>query len=692
MFNHPHLLVKKRIIFLFLIIFLMIILLTARLVWIQVINSDEYQNKALDQRKIELKVEPKRGIIYDRQGRELAVSASSETVVAIPPEIDDPQRTARQLAPVLEMSFDSVYDKITQNKSQYYIKRKVKEETAQKVRNLDLKGIIFTEESKRYYPKENLASHLLGFAGIDSQGLDGLEHSYDHYLKGTPGKIETETDAAGRSMPDGGQKYIAARNGYNLHLTLDEVIQYIAERELDKAMNEFQISGGTVVVMDPRNGGILALANRPDYNPNNFFNYSQKLWRNRAISDSFEPGSAFKIITTATALEEGVVNENDRFVDPGHIIVSGERIDCWKAGGHGSQSFTEVVQNSCNPGFVQVGMRVGKESFYNYTTAFGIGSKTGIKLPGEAEGLLSDYDNIGPVELATMSFGHGVTVTPIQLVSAVSAVANKGMLVRPRLVNEIKTPEGELVKKVEPFPIRQVISEETAARTLRLLENVVAEGTGRNAGIEGYRIGGKTGTAKHYGAELYDSSFIGIIPVDNPRLVILVVLYDVTGYPYYGSQTAAPVFKRIGLDVLRYLDIAPEEYEGEEKKRAKEIAVPDILNYDLFQAKNLLKKSGLDVKVIGEDDKVVKQIPLAGAKVKEGSTVLVYTESFSGTNYYVAVPDLNGYTSQEASNLLNQLGLILVSEGDGKIYEQDIEPGTRVPGGTRINVKLKEDG
>lgn len=692
MISHPHLEVRKRILFLFLIVFIMFTGLAVRLVWIQVVNSDKYQNKALEQRKIELKVEPKRGIIYDCQGRELAVSASSETVVAIPPEINEPESTARKLAPVLDMDFDTVYKKITQNKSQYYIKRKVDEEVARKVRQLDLKGITFTEESQRYYPKEDLASHLLGFAGIDSQGLDGLEHSYERYLKGVPGKIKTETDAAGRSMPNGAEEYVAPRDGYNLYLTVDEVIQYIVERELDKAMNEFQITGGTVIVMDPRNGGVLALANRPDYNPNNFLDYTQKEWRNPAISDGFEPGSTFKIITTASALEEGVVNENDRFVDPGHIIVSGERIKCWKHGGHGSQSFAEVVKNSCNPGFVQVGMRMGKESFYNYINAFGFGNKTNIKLPGEASGLLSDYDNIGPVELATMSFGHGITATPIQLISAVSAVANQGMLLRPRLVKEIRTPEGELVEEVKPVHVRQVVSRETASRTLKLLENVVDDGTGRNAKIEGYRIGGKTGTAKHYGTEVYDSSFIGVVPIDDPQLVILVVLYNVTGYPYYGSQTAAPIFKRIGIDILRYLDITPEVSVDIEETDEKEIIIPDVLNMDLYRAEETLRETGLDVKIIGSNTKVIKQVPLSGARVLEGTTVLLYTDSSLGSNYYVAVPDLTGYTIEEASRLLSQLGLLLVSEGNGEIIKQDIEPGSRVPGGTKIKVKLKEDG
>lgn len=692
MSSHPHLQVRKRIILLFLIFLLLTSLLSLRLIWIQVINSDEYQKKAIDQRTRELKVESKRGIIYDRQGRELAVSASSETVVAIPLEVKKPTTTAKLLSEVLDMEYDYVYQRITRKASAVYVKRKVSEDVAREIRGLDLEGITFTEESKRFYPKDNLASHILGFAGIDSQGLDGIELSYDKLLKGKAGKIEAERDAAGRSIPDGIQEYVAPKDGYNLYLTIDEVIQYIAERELDRAVNEYQVSGGTVIVMDPQNGDILALANRPDYNPNNFADYPQKLWRNRAISDGFEPGSTFKIITTAAALEEGVVNENDRFVDPGYIKVSGETINCWKQGGHGSQTFAEVVQNSCNPGFVQVGMRVGKEAFYNYIKAFGFGKETSINLPGEAGGIVSNYDNIGPVELATMSFGHGITVTPIQLTTAVSAVANRGMLLQPKLLKEVRNPDGELVEEVEPIQIRQVISEKNAERTLTLLEGVVEKGSGANAKIEGYRIGGKTGTAKHYGSQVYDASFIGILPINNPQLVISVVLYDITGYPYYGSQTAAPVFRNIAYDTIRYLEIPPQLKEDDNIEEPNKLFVPELIDKNLAEAEKTLRNNGLDVKIIGGLNKVIKQVPLAGAEVMEGTTVLLFTEEDHGKNYLVAVPNLKGMTKELAQNLLSQLGLKMESTGSGKIVKQDIQAGERVPGGSIISVGLKEDG
>ncbi|MFW5981282.1 MAG: penicillin-binding transpeptidase domain-containing protein, partial [bacterium] len=662
--------------------------LSFRLIWVQVVNNEQYQSKALEQRTRDLAVEPKRGIIYDNRGRELAVSASSETVVAIPYEIENPESIARQLANVLEMDYETVYARLTRSASAVYLRRKVPDETAAAVRKLNINGITFTEESKRIYPKDNLASHIIGFAGIDSQGLDGLELSYDTYLRGTPGKIRTERDAAGRFIPDGFQEYVNPTDGYNLQLTIDEVIQFIAERELDRAMNQFQISGASVIVMDPRDGGILALANRPDYDPNDFGSYPQKNWRNRAISDGFEPGSTFKIITTAAALEEGVVNENDRFFDPGYIRVSGEIINCWRHGGHGSQTFAEVVENSCNPGFVQVGTRMETNVFYNYIQSFGFGAQTSINLPGEAKGILSSFDAVGPVEHATMSFGHGITVTPIQLITAISAVANKGVLLQPRLVDEVNSANGELIEKVEAVTVRQVISEETASRTLALLEKAVRDGTGHNAYIEGYRIGGKTGTAKHYGEEVYDTSFIGILPADDPQLVMLVVLYDVTGYPYYGSQTAAPVFKNIAIDTLRYLEIPPKLNIEEEKTSEDIIKVPDLYKYNIYEAEELLRKKGFDVKLIGDNSNVLKQVPLAGAKVIKGTTVLLFSEEES-KQYLMAVPDLSGLSKEEASNLLAELGLDISSEGSGLVKRQEINAGIRVPIGTKIKVILE---
>ncbi|MFW5979819.1 MAG: stage V sporulation protein D [Halanaerobiales bacterium] len=694
MINRPNYIVKKRIIIIFFVLLFIFIFFLIKLTSIQLINNEDYQEKALEQRLRHLQVEPKRGIIYDRNGEDLAVSASSETVVAIPPEIKNPQKTAEKLAPYLKLDQSEIYKKLNSNNSAVYVERKLDEEKINELKKLELEGIFFKEESKRFYPNDNLASHIIGFAGIDSQGLDGIELSYDSELKGIPGSIAAERDASGRTIPEGVKDYLAPRDGDNLYLTIDEVIQYIAERELNKAMNNFNISGGTIIVMDPQQGDILALANKPDYNPNNFSDFTQKEWRNRAISDSFEPGSTFKIITTAAALEEGVVNENDPFSCSGHIKVSGEQINCWKYGGHGHQSFEEVVENSCNPGFVQVGMKLGREKYYDYIKGFGFGERTDIKLPGETDGLVYEYEDIGPVELATMSFGHGITVTPIQLTTAVSAVANNGELLKPRLVKKIENEEGKVVEDKSPRHRRQIISAETAQRTRNLLENVVSEGTGQSARIEGYKIGGKTGTARHYREEEYDSSFIGIVPVDDPQLVISVVLYDVTGSPYYGSQTAAPVFRSVTMDTLRYLDIPPNLTSKNEKTEPESVVVPEMLDENVYSAQQELKDNGFETIITGEGDKVIKQVPAPGAKINENSTILLFTDqsSLEDKNYYIAVPDLIGLTEEKAEKITSQLGLKIKitdrEEDSEKIAEQKPEAGQRVRAETEIEVKI----
>ncbi|WP_018247705.1 stage V sporulation protein D [Orenia marismortui] len=684
--------IRKRISILFLFVILFMLSLSARFLWIQIISNNKYQQKALGQRLRELKVEPKRGIIYDRNGVELAVSASADTVVAIPKEVKNAKETAKKLSKILDQSQDDIYERITKKAAAVYIARKVSEEQAKKIRKLNLSGITFTDETKRFYPKGVLASHLLGFSGVDNQGLQGIELSYDYELRGNPGRISIESDAVGRKIPEGIKDYKAPDDGNNIYLTIDNVLQYIAERELDKALTEHTAKAATIIMMDPKTGQILALANRPTYDPNNFAKYSPGLWRDRAVSDTYEPGSTFKIITTAAGLEEGVVHPNDRFFDPGYIEVAGQTIHCWKSGGHGSQTFAEVVQNSCNPGFVQVGQRIGKETFYKYIEAFGFSDKTNIQLPGEAKGLMYDLPEIGPVELATISFGHGISVTPIQLITAVSAVANDGQLLRPHLVKEIRNSAGKTIKDVSPEPIRRVISKKTAKTVRELLSGVVKEGSGKKAAVKGYEIGGKTGTAKHYGKQLYDSSFIGMVPSDDPHLVVLVVLSGVSSYPYYGSQVAAPIFHNVVEDSLRYLEIPPqEEIKTEEEERIKRVKIPNVKNLSLSDAEEILVSSGLKVKLEGEGDVIVDQVPNPEVVVNEGSTVILFFKGAeeSKSRYRVTIPDLTGVRVKEAANLLSDLGLRLRWHGSGKVVNQRPKAGNLVDSGKYITVWLK---
>ncbi|WP_027339308.1 stage V sporulation protein D [Halonatronum saccharophilum] len=684
--------IRKRITFLTVSVFCILALLMLRFAWIQVISNSEYQSKALSQRLRELKVEPKRGIIYDRNGVALALSASADTVVAIPKEIQNPEKTASKLADILGMSEEEVYKRITRRAAASYVARKVDEDKAEKIRELDLKGITFTEESRRFYPRGELASHILGFSGVDSQGLQGIELSYDRYLRGNPGRISIESDAIGRQIPQGISDYSAPDDGNDIYLTIDNVLQYIVERELDKALVEHQAQGATIVMMDPKTGDILAMGNRPTYDPNNFAKFAPRLWRDRAVSDTYEPGSTFKIITTATALEEGVVNVNDKFFDPGYIEVSGQRINCWKAGGHGMQTFAEVVQNSCNPGFVQVGQRIGRDDFYKYIKAFGFGERTNVNLPGEGRGLMYSLPQIGPVELATISFGHGITATPIQLTSAVSAIANDGQLLKPNLVKEVRDKEGELVEEIQSEEIRRVVSKDTSKLVRELLEGVVEEGSGMHAAIDGYRIGGKTGTAKHYGRSLYDASFIGMVPADDPQLVTLVVLYGVSSYPYYGSQVAAPIFHNVVKDALRYLEIPPNKADTDnEEDRPTRVEVPNLTNLDFEEAEKVLIRNGFRIRLEGEGAVISDQIPYPGAIVDEGSTVILFFEGAEDkkARYRVTVPDLSGMEIEDAAQLLGQLGLRLRWEGSGTIRSQSPVAGRTVDSGDYIRVNLK---
>jgi stage V sporulation protein D (sporulation-specific penicillin-binding protein) len=681
---------KNRIIFYFAVVFILFIILVLRLFWIQVINSAEYEHKALNQRAKEFVVKSERGIIYDNTGRKLAVSLPAKTVVALPDNVINPEKTASELADLLDISYTTIYRRITSESAAIFLQRKVDNNLYQKIEAKNIKGITFTEESKRYYPEGELASHIIGFTGIDNNGLNGLELSYNNHLSGKAGKMIIERDAAGKTIPNGIRETVFGRDGYNVYLTIDEVIQYMAEKELKNAESEFEFSGGSVIVMDSSNGDILAMANTPAFNPNKFGEYPDKNWRNRAINDVFEPGSTFKIITAAAALEEGVITENDILTDPGHIYVEGEKISCWSRFGHGKQNFAEVVKNSCNPGFVEVGLKMDKETFYSYIKAFGFGEQTGIRLPAEARGIIPEYNRIGPVELATFSFGHGLSVTPIQLAAAISSVANGGKLMRPRLVKEVDT--GNMSKNIinEPQVLRQVVSKSTADKTKELLRQVVESGTGTQAAIEGYEIGGKTGTAKHYNEDVYDSSFIGIVSADNRDLVVLTILYDIQGETYYGSQTAAPVFRNLTSNILNYLNVKPDlnQEKGYEINN-EELEVPNVIGKSFLSAESNLRGKGFNVKLIGDGEIVKDQLPGSGIKTNYSSTVWLFSEKKEKDERLLAVPDFRGMKGIEAVKLARQKGLELILDGSGKVIGQSVYPGERIKSSKKINLKLR---
>ena len=682
---------KKRIKILFFILTFIFLLLIARLVWIQIINNEEYYNKALKQRMKELKVNPDRGKIYDKNGKELAVSIESKTVVGLPKQVKNPTQTAGQLADILSIEYNTLLNRLNRDAYAVYLERKIPDQKVSQIRQLNLDGITFIDESKRIYPKDKLASQLLGFVGVDGNGLEGIELTYNKFLTGNAGRILTERDASGQMIPEGIIDYIPEENGSNIYLTINEAIQHSSERELAAAADKYQAAGGTIIIMEPKTGNILSMANYPTYDPNHFSKYQQKFWRNRAITDNYEPGSTFKIITAASAIEEGVVNKNDMFYDSGHVKVEREFIDCWEEEGHGTERFAQVVQNSCNPGFVQVGLRMGKSSFFKYIDAFGFGQKTEIELPGEAIGLIPDYDQVGDIELATISFGRGISVTPIQLVTAVSAVANEGVLMKPNFVDKITNQKGKVEKKVTPTQVRRVVSSKTANKTLNLLENVVSNGTGVNAYIEGYRVGGKTGTAQYYNQDKYDSSFIGIFPVNDPQFVVLVVLYGIEGNTYYASQTAAPLFKRIANDLIRYYKLPAQEKQPEIPPE-ETFKLADYTKENIYDVKNTLKNNGLQYKIIGSGNKIISQNPKPNATVYKNSTVFLFTEKNESikASYKKMTPDFRGMKAEAARNLAEKIGINLKFQGQsGQVVGQSIEPGIRITDEESVILKLK---
>ena len=689
----PQQLIKRRLIILLLFSLIFSFLLLGRVFWIQFVRGDELKERALNQWTSDVPVEPKRGTVYDRNKNPLAISATVDTVVASPPDIKDIETTANLLSTALNMDREELEETLREAKNKkkgaIYIKRKITEEESETVRNLKLSGIYFTKEHKRFYPERNLCSHVLGFTGIDSQGLDGIELVYEKYLKGTPGRIVSEKDALSRKLPFGVDKYIPPEDGLDLVLTIDKIIQHIAERELEKALAEHNAKRGTIIVMDPKTGEILAMTNKPDYDPNNYGEFSQILWRNAAVSDVYEPGSTFKIVTASAALEEGVARPEDTFYDPGYVIVSGVRIGCWRHGGHGSQTFIQLVENSCNPGFVDLGMKLGKDRMIKYIKGFGFGETTGVDLPGEARGIL-DPSKVGPVELATISFGQGISVTPIQLITALSTIANDGKLVQPHVAKAIIDKDGNIVHEFSPAPLRQVVSYETAQEMKKILESVVTNGTGGRGKVEGYRVAGKTGTAEKYVPGKYVVSYAGFAPVDDPKLAILVIIDEPSGGLIYGGTIAGPVFQKIMADSLNYLGVEPQ-IEIEEEEEKEYIAVPDLRNLYIEDAKKILFQNGLSARVDGEGYVVTEQVPMPGAEVKKNTTVLLKVSDSRTNKDPVTIPDLTGRTVKESTDILNAIGLNIEIVGSGYAVKQTPPPEVEVGLGTTVRVEFSQN-
>lgn len=686
-------LVRKRLLKTLAVFAFFMVYLIGRLAWVQFVNGDELRSKASAQWNRGLTVHPQRGSIYSRNLSLLAGSATAESIIAIPTEIHDLDGTAAALAPVLAMDPAVLKEKMEKKQFEVYLKRKVEDEVALAVKTLKLPGIRTKLESKRFYPAGNLASHALGFVGID-EGLEGLEFYYEKELKGEKGYVVYEADAKGRELPDAVQAYLPPVNGYDLILTIDEVIQHIVEKELDQAMIDYAPERAGIIAVDPKTGEILAMAGRPDFFPEKYGDYNESFWRNPIISHSFEPGSTFKLVTISAALEEGIVTLNDGYYCRGYFTASGRNIKCWSAG-HGSQTIKQVLWNSCNPGFMHMGTQLGKEKMFDYIRAYGYGGRTGVDLPGENPGVLFNVNTMSNADLAVTSFGQGNAVTPIQQAMAAAAIANGGKLMQPMLVKEIRDENGDVVKSFEPKVLRQVISEETAAELSLALAEGVERGSGVFSMVEGYRMAGKTGTAEKiapgggYLNNIYVLSYVGYGPIADPRIAVYVFVDGATKGPNWGGQVAGPVFKKVVSQVMRYWNIPPDDKDLQ-LKLPEDTRVPSFINMSLQQVMEQADREGFSLRIEGDGELVRGQIPIAGANVPFGTMVIVYTGSAGQGKEEITLPNITGLSLREASELLALYGLRLETEGSGIALDQDPEAGAKVEPGAVIKVFFGE--
>ncbi len=643
--------------------FLVLTCLIGRIGYIQLVQGDELSTMAYQQQTLDRNINPKRGTIYDATGKKvLAVSSTVETVTVNPGNIakEDKEKVAKILADIFELDYEKMLKKVTKRSSIETIVKKVEKEKTDKLRiemekNGITTGINIDEDTKRYYPYSTIASQIIGFCGSDNQGLDGIEAKYDSELKGKQGAIRRHTDAKGREMGEEGESYIAAIDGNDLVLTIDLSIQSIAEKYLEEVcIDNSCTDGGNVVIMNPQNGDILAMATYPNYNLNKPYEpYTDELreawesmeqsektknlqavWRNKAIADTYEPGSVFKLITASAAIEEGLVTDIDKegqFCCTGGIEVAGVRIKCWRHyRPHGSESLRLGLMNSCNPVFIGLCQQLGIQKYYSYLNKFRLLNITGIDLPGEANSIFLAENKAGPVELATISFGQRFEITPIQLVTAVSAIANGGNSIGPRIVKQIVNSE---TKEIQDVPVKTngtVISKETSEKVLSMMESVVSEGTGKNAKVAGYRIGGKTGTSEDgVNTNKYVTSFCGVAPIDNPQVVVLVTLYNPTGEGgHQGGGVAAPVGGQIFSEILPYLEVS--QGNEEEVEMIEEIQAPDLLGKTLEEAEKLVKESEIELVAENQEEEIDKQntvvktqVPNAGIMIKKGSKIYI---------------------------------------------------------------------
>lgn len=703
-----------------------------RLGFLQTVQSADLQERAVDQQLGDTILSAKRGTIYDAKGKTLAKSASVWKVVLAPAYFkDDEQRAyvAKGLSDILSMEYDEVYEK-TQKQSYYVIvKRKIEtderekilkfvDEISEKYKHLASVIVLF-DDYKRYYPYGDLASSVIGFTGSDDQGLEGVEYQYNKYLTGTTGRLVTAQNARQTEMPFQYEQSIAAKDGNNITLTIDETIQSIAEKYMKQGLIEHQvINRGVCIIMDVNTGAILAMVTVGGYDLNKPYDLSEAdldairllpeeergkaesaalsaMWRNKAIADTYYPGSVFKMCTASMALNEGVANDNSSFYCSGSTTLYNHTIHCHDRGGHGGQNFFQVICNSCNPAFIKIGQDLGPNTFWKYYKGFGFSELTGIDLPGESEDIFFNEDgSMSETDLAVASFGQNFSITPIQMVTACAAVCNGGYVVQPYVVQSISDAEGNVIKNTEPTIKRQVISEDISKKMCDYLERNTAQGGTNNGYVAGYRVGGKTGTSEKLtatnGTEDYIASFCGFAPADDAQVACLVFFDTPKGGVYYGSQVSAPIFGNIMSEVLPYLELQVE-YSDDEIKYLDTVT-GSYVGLSTAQAENAAKADGFTVTVKGEGDKVISQIPAPASKIPNGGNIVLYTDEESEEST-VSVPTLTGLSINDVNYYASYYGLNVsltgvTSSSGAKSISQSIEAGTQVPAGTVVTVKF----
>ena len=638
---------KKLLIFLFCSMF-GYLLLTGRLVFIELFRAEEWQEMAYEQQTRDRLITPKRGSILDRNGEGIALTETVNAVSVIPVQVKEKEKTAQFLAETLDLEYEDVLEKIKQKVALVRIKTKVDTETAAAIRQANYPGVEVDEDVQRVYPYSELAAQVIGFVGKDNQGIIGLEAKYDELLEGEKGKILTLTDSRGNEV-DSEQERIPPVDGKNLVTTMDVVMQQYAEQTIAKAVETKGAKRGVIIILNPQNGEIYAMANYPTFDLNDPFtiqneelaanwdsfseeeknDYLNQMWRNTAINDTYEPGSTFKIVTSSAGLEEGVVTPESSFFCRGFYIAGDRQIKCWRyPRTHGAETFVQGVQNSCNPVFMEIGERLGPEKFLEYMQKFGFAQKTGVDLAGEATGIIHKLENIGPVELATMSFGQSFQITPLQLLRAASAIVNGGYLITPHFGKGIADEEGNIIENFQYERGEQVISQETSETMKKILESVVSEGTGSKAYIPGYRIGGKTATSEKLPRRSgkYIASFMSFAPAENPQVMALVLIDEPQGV-YYGGTVAGPVMQELLRNILPYLGIEPQYSEKETVEASKAVTtVPDLAGMTLGEAKNALFQAGLSAQTETEGEIITRQTPPAGELVNKGTKVILSLE------------------------------------------------------------------